>query len=234
MDFTKEEDYLATRLPVDRAMTLMADAYRSQKFYELEKDRVFGRSWVCVGYTSQVASPGDIFVTSVSDQPLIITRDKTEKIRGFYNVCRHRGSTLIDEDGNYDSIRCPYHSWRYSLDGSLLATPFCDGKKGSEEDCLSSSNQEETFNKADYPLFSVNVDVWGCFIFVNLSAHPIPLNEWLGDLPDRLIRYPLKDLGLTARKHYTLKANWKIVAENFTENYHLRWVHPRLGPIFQA
>ncbi|MGB0909657.1 MAG: aromatic ring-hydroxylating oxygenase subunit alpha [Nitrospirales bacterium] len=228
-DYTKEETYLATRLPVDRALTLISDAYRSREFYELEKDRIFSKSWVCVGYTSQVANPGDMFLTSVADQSLIITRDKTGKIHGFYNVCRHRGSTLIDEDGNYDSIRCPYHSWRYSLDGKLLATPFCNGKKGSEEDCLSGSNGESQFDKRDYPLFAVNVDVWGCFIFVNLNDHPIGLKEWLGDLPDRLKRYPLNDLGLVARKHYLLSANWKIVAENFTENYHLRWVHPKLA-----
>lgn len=229
IDFTREETYRATRLPVDRAVTLMADAYKSRTFYELEKDKVFGKSWVCVGYTSQVAKPGDVFLTSVADQPLMITKDKADVIRGFYNVCRHRGSRLIDEDGNYDSFRCPYHSWRYSLEGHLLATPFCNGTKGSEEDCLSYAGAANKFDKQDYPLFSVNVGVWGCFIFVNLTANPIPLKEWLGDLPDRLKRYPLKDLRMAARKHYTLKANWKIVAENFTENYHLRWVHPKLS-----
>ena len=228
IDFTKEETYQATRAPVDHAMTLIADAYKSKKFYELERDLVFAKSWVCVGYTSQIAKPGDIFLTSVADQPLIITKDKTDTIRGFYNVCRHRGSRLIDEDGHYDSIRCPYHSWSYSLDGNLLSTPFFHAEKGSEEYRLVYSTKEKNFNKKDYHLFSVNVDVWGCFIFVNLNANPIPLKEWLGDLPDRLKRYPLNDLGLVSRKHYTLKANWKIVAENFTENYHLRWVHPKL------
>lgn len=228
MDFTKEETYFATRPPFDRAMTLMADAYRSRKFFELERNLVFAKSWVCVGYTSQVPQPGDVFLTTVAAQPLIITRDNDDEIRGFYNVCRHRGSRLIDEDGNYESIRCPYHSWRYSLDGCLLSTPFFHAKNNSKVDSLDHSDEEKIFNKKDFPLFSVNVDVWGCFIFVNLNSDPIPLTEWLGDLPDRLKRYPLRDLGLVARKHYALKANWKIVAENFTENYHLRWVHPKL------
>ncbi len=225
-DFTKEETYFATRPPVERAMTLIADAYRSRRFYELEKDLVFGKSWVCVGYTSQVSNPGDTLVTSIADQPLFITKDTSNTIRGFYNVCRHRGSTLIQNDGHYDSIRCPYHSWRYSLEGKLVATPFCKNKQSSEEDCLSDTGG---FDRDDFPLFSVNVDVWGCFIFVNLDSRPMPLKEWLGDLPDRLKRYPLKELELATRKHYTLKANWKIVAENFTENYHLRWVHPKLS-----
>ena len=223
-DFTKEETYLATRLPIETAMTLMAEAYRSERFYELEADRVFGKSWVCVGYTSQLTNPGDLFVTSVADQPILLTKDKTSTIRGFYNVCRHRGSLLVDQDGNHNSIRCPYHSWTYSLEGHLLGTPYCKSKNGSEEDCLS----DKEFNKTDFPLFSINVEVWGCFIFVNLGTNPIPLKEWLGDLPERLQRYPLADLTLAGRKHYKLKANWKIVAENFTENYHLRWVHPKL------
>ena len=81
----------------------------------------------------------------------------------------------------------------------------------------------------DFGLVPVRVETWGVLLFACLDPETPPLTEWLGDLPDRLKRYPLKDLGLGARKQYTLQANWKIVAENFTENYHLQLVHPKLA-----
>ena len=132
--FTREETYRATRLPVDRATTLIPDAYRSPEFFEVERERVFAKSWVCVGYTAQAAAPGDTFLATVAGQPLIVTRDKGGRLRAFYNVCRHRGSQLCAEDGHRDLFRCPYHSWGYALDGRCLGTPYFKGLDVPERD----------------------------------------------------------------------------------------------------
>ena len=227
--YTQEETYKSTRLPVDQATTLLSDAYRSSTFFQIEQERMFRSGWVCVGYTSQVATPGDTFLTTVASQPLIITRDKLNVIHAFYNVCRHRGSRLVTKDDCYKVFRCPYHAWGYGLNGELLGTPYFEGLDVSQAEKEAYASQAKEFNKKDYPLLSAKVDCWGCFIFVNLDEKPtFSLREWLGDLPERLKRYPLDELALVARKHYTLEANWKIVAENFTEYYHLPWVHPEL------
>src|SRR5262249_17351557 len=122
--YTLEQTYRGSRLPVDSALTLTPDASRSAEDDSVERERVFGKSWVCVGYTAQVERPGDILVATVADQPILVTRDRERRLRAFYNVCRHRGSLLVQENGRHDVIRCPYHSWGYSLDGRLLGTPY--------------------------------------------------------------------------------------------------------------
>src|SRR5215472_6262486 len=90
--FTLEETYRATRLPVESAQTLNPEAYRSPDYEDAERRRVFSEGWVCVGYTMQLAEPGDVLVATVAGQPILVTRDKARKLHAFYNVCRHRGS----------------------------------------------------------------------------------------------------------------------------------------------
>ncbi|MBL9213846.1 MAG: aromatic ring-hydroxylating dioxygenase subunit alpha [Opitutaceae bacterium] len=228
-DYTSEETYRATRLPVTLASTIIPDAYRSAEFHHLEQERIWSGGWVCVGYVSQVAQPGDTFVTNIAGQSFLVTRDRGGGLRAFHNVCRHRGSQLVDKDGNYDVIRCPYHAWGYALDGKLLGTPYFKGLDvPPEQQAQFDMSEAKGFRKEDYPLLSVTVDAWGCFVFLNLSPRPTPLAEWLGDLPARLARYPLADLKLVRRQALTLKCNWKLIAENFMEYYHLPWVHPEL------
>lgn len=228
-DFTEEETYKATRLPVSLASTIIPEAYRSEEFYQVEQERIWRGGWICVGYTSQAAQVGDTFVAKYGEQSFLITRGKDGKLRGFHNVCRHRGSQLVCMDGNYSVIRCPYHAWGYALDGKLLGTPYFKGLDvPPEQQALFDMSEAKGFAKEDYPLLPVTVDCWGCFIFLNLSANPTPLLEWLGDLPQRLGRYPLHELKMVRRQELEIKCNWKLIAENFMEYYHLPWVHPEL------
>ncbi len=235
--YTREETYLATREPVSRARTLLPDAYRTQEFYDLEQDLVFRKGWVCVGYTSQVQEPGLAFLTQVGGQPLFLIRDREKRLHCFYNVCRHRGSRLISEDGKYSAIRCPYHSWTYSTAGCLQGTPYFKGLDLPEKDKkyydLPNANGNDLggFCKSDYGLLEAKVDTWGCFIFVNLDLDAGPLSEWLGDLPQRFPRHPLADLKLIKRKDYEVKANWKLIVENFIEYYHVPYIHPELNRV---
>jgi choline monooxygenase len=228
-DYRSEETYRATRLPVELATTLLPDAYRSARFHEVEQEQLFARGWVCVGYTSQVADPGQTFVATVAGQPLLITRDRTSGLHAFYNTCRHRGSLLRTEDGSCDVIRCPYHHWGYALDGRLLGAPYFKGLDiPDDQRAMFECNEARGFRKEDYGLLPVAVDSWGCFVFVNLAPNPRPLREWLGDLPERFARHPLRELQLVRRRPFTIGANWKLIAENFMEYYHLPWVHPEL------
>src|SRR5262249_52670222 len=132
--FTLEETYRGTRLPVDRAVTLNPEAYRSPDYYEIERRMVFAKGWVCVGYTAQLEQPGDTLVATGAGQPILLSRDRAGELHAFYNVCRHRGSMLVAEDGKYDVIRCPYHSWGYALDGRLLGAPYFEGLDLPEAD----------------------------------------------------------------------------------------------------
>jgi phenylpropionate dioxygenase-like ring-hydroxylating dioxygenase large terminal subunit len=230
--FTLEETYRSTRPPVDRAMTLNPDAYRSPDYYDVERQRVFSQGWVCVGYTAQLAEPGAALVATVAGQPILLTCDKAGKLHAFYNVCRHRGSMLVAENGRHDVIRCPYHSWGYALDGRLLGAPYFKGLDIPESERAAYELAEvKGFRKEDYGLLPVRVDTWGCFVFVNLDPEARPLEEWLGDLDRRLGHYPFRDLRLWRRQTIEVQANWKLIAENFMEYYHLPWVHPELNTV---
>jgi choline monooxygenase len=232
MDFTKEETYRRTRALVQVAHTLNPEAYRSSDYFEVEKQKVYGSSWVCVGYLSQLREPGDAITATVGGQPILVLRDRERRLRAFYNVCRHRGSQLVERSGNIEIIRCPYHAWGYSLDGKLLGTPYFRGLDVPEaERRYFDTSHVYDFKKEDYGLLPVAVDSWGCFVFVTLDAAARPLAQWLGDLPERYRRYPLAELEVYGRKLFTIAANWKLIAENFMEYYHLPWVHPELTTV---
>src|SRR5688572_12264379 len=126
-DYTAEQTYAATRLPVEQATTLIPSAYRCQDFYRLEQERVWAGGWVGVGYVDQVRDPGQILVAEVCGQSILIVRGTDGVLRGFHNVCRHRGSMLVAESCKRDVIRCPYHSWGYALDGKLIGAPYFKG-----------------------------------------------------------------------------------------------------------
>jgi choline monooxygenase len=231
-DFADPNLYSKTRLPVYEATTLIPDAYRSSEFFEFERKRLWSTSWVCVGYECQLKQPGDLLRGSVAGQQVLVVRNKQDQLRAFYNVCRHRAAELVTTDSAHCSvIRCPYHGWGYSLDGRLLGAPFFQGldiPASAAEIFRVRAEEQGKFCKEDYGLLPVQVDTWGGLVFCNLSSVSMPLRQWLGDLPERYCRHPLHELELVRRKQYEIKANWKLVAENFMEYYHLPTVHPEL------
>lgn len=231
-DYCAAQTYASSRLPVSEASTLIPDAYRDDRFYRTEIERLWSRSWVCVGYECQVKNAGDVLTAEVAGQSLLVVRDKQDRLHAFHNVCRHRGAKLVDEKTTRCSvIRCPYHSWGYGLDGTLLGAPYFQGldvPPGAAEQFRMRAEEAGKFCKKDYGLLSVPIDCWGGMLFVNLDGGAGPLSRWIGDLADRYARYPFDQLQLVRRKAYSIKANWKLVAENFMEYYHLPWVHPEL------
>lgn len=231
-DYINEETYKYTRAPVESAMTIIPDAFTNKTFYGIEQDKIFGNSWVNIGLTAQLQNQGDVIVADVAGQSIIVTRNKQGELRAFYNVCRHRGVKLLNNDCTAvrsNRIRCPYHSWAYDLDGKCLGTPLFEGSDiPPDQQGVFNMKGVAKFAKEDYPLFSVHADSWGFLIFVNLGENPMPLLDYLGDLPQRFANYKLEEWVIAREKEFIFEANYKLVAENFMEYYHLPWVHPEL------
>jgi Rieske 2Fe-2S family protein len=215
--------------------TLPVTSYRSEEVFAEECERIFWRAWFCAAREAAVPSPGDSLTIEVAGQSVLIVRDRSGGLRGYYNVCRHRGSQLSVDDGGPDSssepcrsgrskgsIVCPYHSWTYGLDGSLRAAPFL--------------NESDGLRQEDLSLHPVDVATWAGFVFVNLSpweASP-SLPDQLGGVDDRTRRYPLAELRSTRRIVYDVRANWKCIVDNFNECYHCGPVHPELCEVVPA
>jgi choline monooxygenase len=230
--FLREETYAATRLPVSLASTLIPDAYTSPEFFELEQRRVFGTSWVAVATGSQLAGPGDTFVTELGGQSLILVRTPAGALRAFHNVCRHRGARLLDPGPCQLKriIKCPYHSWAYDLDGRCLGTPLFDDDSHVPPDQRGIFDMADVarFDKGEHGLHRAAVAQWGPLVFANLDPDAPPLTEQLGDLPDRLSGYRMDEWRVARSRTYDIAANYKLIGENFMEYYHLPWVHPGL------
>ena len=229
--FTREETYARTRRPVSLAETLVPDAYTSDEFFALERERVFASAWVPVGCSAALRDPGDVLVTEAAGRSLFVVRKHDGVLRAFYNVCRHRGTQLIapDERRVKRFVRCPYHSWAYDLDGRCVGTPlFTDSGIPPDQQAAFDMSDIAAFDRADYGLLRVAVEAWGPLVFVNLDPEASPLSEHLGDLPERTAGYRLDEWELARTAEYTVAANYKLVAENFMEYYHLPWVHPGL------
>jgi Rieske 2Fe-2S family protein len=201
------------------AKTLPQRYFVSPEIFAQEQEKIFSTQWILVGHQSAIAQAGEYFISEVADESLIVVRDKRGEIRGFYNVCRHRGSRLIENRNGQLSaaIQCPYHAWTYALDGRLLGAPHMDDVPG--------------INKADYSLHPVNVALWEGFIFVNLADSPAPLEEWFAPLAGKFSRWNLAALRSAKRIEYDVRANWKLIFENYSECYHCLGVHPELSKI---
>ncbi|MDH3679941.1 MAG: aromatic ring-hydroxylating dioxygenase subunit alpha [Acidimicrobiia bacterium] len=228
--WTTEEAWIETRKPLDQTSGLPAECYTDADFFALESERVFARSWVCIGTVDELEGrpgPSDdgpdrraILARTVAGRSVIVTTDADDRSRGFHNACRHRGTALVDCDGSIGStIRCPYHRWAYALDGRLIATPRFDDVPLAD------------FDRADYPLHTVRIEAWGPLLFACLDDDVPPLADWLGDLPARLDGYQLGRWAVRDRATFTIDANWKLISENFQEYYHLPFVHPELAKV---
>jgi choline monooxygenase len=212
--------WAGTRVPLRQATGLDPSAYTSDDFFAAARAQLFKRAWVVVGNAAEVVDPGRMLVREVGDRSVVIIRGTDGELRGFYNSCRHRGTELAETDCNIaGTIRCPYHRWGYGLDGTLVSTPFFD------------EVPRDQFDRAEHALSPVRVDTWGVLLFVCLDANTPPLLDWLGDLPERMAGYRLDEWRVQEERTVEIKANWKLISENFQEYYHLTWVHPELSKV---
>ncbi len=200
------------------AKTLPQRYFVSPEVFAEEQASIFGTQWVCVGHQTQILNPGDFFLASVAGESLIVVRDQQRSVRAYYNVCRHRGTRMCEEpSGRSSTIQCPYHAWTYALDGRLLGAPSMDDAAG--------------FRKAEHSLIAANVSTWEGFIFVNLADEPISLDGWFAPLTGRFAQFNLANLRGGKRVEYDVRANWKLIFENYSECYHCPGVHPMLSKV---
>jgi phenylpropionate dioxygenase-like ring-hydroxylating dioxygenase large terminal subunit len=210
--------------------TLQRAFYLSDGIFRQEQERIFYHEWFCAGREADLPAAGDYQALDVAGESILVVRTRTGSLAAHYNVCRHRGSRLVPEHSRGSlggTIRCPYHSWTYSPEGQLRTAPFLEEQDG--------------LNKADLSLFPVAVESWGGFFFLNLTpadaaARSYPLAVQLDAVPERLCRYPLDQLRSGERLVYEVRANWKVILENYNECYHCGPVHPelcRLVPAFK-
>jgi Rieske 2Fe-2S family protein len=226
-----------TTTPTELMRTLPASAYRSPEHHAREIERIFHRGWFAVGRAERLGAAGDYLHVDVAGERVLVVRDRDGALRGFHDVCRHRGSRLVLEPpaGGADrpdgptgrfkgAIRCPYHAWTYGLDGALRNAPHLSESDGLRREQLG--------------LHPVAVDTWGGFLFVNLAtdaAGPRGGPSAIGAEPaERIANYPLADLRVGARISYDVDADWKVIVENYNECYHCGPVHPELCELVPA
>ena len=211
-------DIEETRRPFVEARPLPGPPYRDPRIFSAEIETLFLKMWLCVGHQSGLSSPGDYLMREVGDESVIVMRGDDGTIRAFHNVCRHRGTRLLDDAvGTVPAcISCPYHSWTYGLDGKLLTAPLMDEVEG--------------FDKTDYALCPVRCETWNGFVFISFDPDAVALVECFAGLPD-FSRFGMERLELGARHEYEIAANWKLVCENYGECYHCPTNHPQLNPV---
>ncbi|MEQ8666721.1 MAG: aromatic ring-hydroxylating dioxygenase subunit alpha [Rhodospirillales bacterium] len=199
--------------PVTAGQGLDPSAYCDPAIAERETAQLFRASWVGLGRADQIAKPGDYVTRDIAGASLILIRDRNGTPHAFANVCRHRGSRLLDGEGNCRLVRCPFHSWSYAPDGRLAVAPHMDEVDGFDA---------STHGLIEYPL----AERLG-FLFVSLGGDAGPVDDWLGDFDAVHAPWPLADMTTYRKRYLTVACNWKAFLDVFNEYYHLGSVHPR-------
>jgi glycine betaine catabolism A len=217
----------ATDTGIPLGISLPKASFTSEAEFRRERDAILFADWFCVGRAEGLPEPGDYLTADVAGESIVVVRGDDGALRGFYNLCRHRGSRLVPPEDCESaavspgatgcfagSIRCPYHAWTYGLDGTLRSAPFLPDLRN---------------HRAALSLHPVDIDTWGGFVFARLEPAAGPsLHETLGEIPARVAAYHLAGLRTGARLRYQVAANWKVVLENYNECYHCGPVHPEL------
>jgi phenylpropionate dioxygenase-like ring-hydroxylating dioxygenase large terminal subunit len=198
-------------VPFERARAMPKSVYTSAAFAKAEEEHIFAREWLCAGRAEALPNAGDYLTMIIAGEPVIILRDREGVLRGMSNVCRHRMSILLRGRGNVRSIVCPYHAWTYNLDGSLRGAPAMARNEG--------------FCKEDVKLPAVRVEEWQGWMMVTLNPDAPPVAERLAGV-DRLVGHlPMATYREVFREEFRWDTNWKVLAENFMESYHLPVCH---------
>ena len=200
---------------ISRAWSLPAPLYADAQIFDLEKERIFGRTWQVVGHAHQLANPGDYFTLELLGEPLLLVRGAHGELRGFYNVCRHRAGPPAEGCGSRKLFRCGYHGWTYDLEGKLISAPEFE--------------KVQEFDPASFTLAPVRAEEWFNLIFVNFDLNAAPLRESLGRMSEQAERFHFSGMKLFERRTYDMKCNWKTYVDNYLEGYHLPSVHPGLN-----
>ncbi|MBR8071614.1 Rieske 2Fe-2S domain-containing protein [Burkholderia cenocepacia] len=199
------------------ARAMPPGVYTSPEFLEREQQTLFRNEWLCMGRASALPNPGDYLTAEIAGQPIIVIRRDDGTLRAMSNVCLHRMSTLLEGRGNVRRIVCPYHAWNYSLDGDLRAAPMMDRQDG--------------FCKDSYKIPQVRCEIWQGWVYVTLNEEASPVAAQLKELDELIVNYDMASYVETFHEEHVWDTNWKILAENFMESYHLPMLHrATVGP----
>jgi Rieske 2Fe-2S family protein len=209
-------DVERTRLPLEEATQLPGAAFTEPDVFEWERANLFRRGWICAGHVDQVRERGAYLTLAAGGESVIVVGDDDGLPRAFLNTCRHRGARLlVAPEGTTRRLQCPYHAWSYGFDGTLKNAPFTDGLAG--------------FDRACFGLHPVRLAVVEGLVLLDLSGEAPPPQAHVGDLAASLAAYRLSELRRAARVVYDVEANWKAIAENYSECLHCPGVHPELN-----
>ena len=198
-------------VPFERARAMPPSVYTSEGFLQAELENIFRKDWFCVGRIDAFKEPGEYATLDLAGEPIIVLRDREGALRAMSNVCRHRMSTLLEGRGRAKSIVCPYHAWTYNLDGSLRGAPAMTLNEG--------------FCRDAYKLPKVRCEEWLGWVFVCLNEDAPPLAEALQGVEVHVGDYGMDNYVETFFETHVWNTNWKVLAENFMESYHLPVCH---------
>lgn len=197
--------------PFEKAVAMPTSVYTSEEFASLECEKIFKKEWFCAGRADQLENPGDYLTLELAGQPIIVLRDQAHDLIGLSNVCLHRMSTLLHGSGNTKTIVCPYHAWTYNLDGTLRGAP--------------AMGRNESFCKDQMKLPKVRCEEWLGWIFITLNEELAPAATLFNDIDELIADYDLAAYKQTFTETFLWNTNWKVLAENFMESYHLPVCH---------
>jgi Rieske 2Fe-2S family protein len=209
----------AVRREYRGASLLPARTYHDEAILDWEREHIVRSDWVLAARVEDVPEPGSFRLLELDGEQLLIVRGRDDVIRAFYNVCRHRGTAVEEREcGKAVRFQCPYHAWIYDLDGKLIRAKHTEDL--------------EDFSFDTFGLHAIHSATWQGFVFLNLSDGPVaPLEDQLGDLVDHFARFDFSTLRSARRIDYDVAANWKFIAENYSECYHCPGVHPQLNKL---
>jgi phenylpropionate dioxygenase-like ring-hydroxylating dioxygenase large terminal subunit len=200
--------------------SLPQDFYASEAVFKADFDTVISQKWIVAGHVSRIPNKGDYFLFKIGGEQIIVIRENADSVRAFFNVCRHRGSTICQaESGNAPRLVCPYHAWTFGLDGRLISARL----------------MPEDFDKAANGLHACHIRVFYGLIFINMSeGDPVDFDATFGDMGPILDYHGIADARVAHSGSYPTTANWKLVVENFFECYHCVPSHPEFCSMHAA
>jgi phenylpropionate dioxygenase-like ring-hydroxylating dioxygenase large terminal subunit len=196
---------------------LPAGRYTDPRFFELEKQYVWRKSWLFAAHLDELPEPGCFRLWENAGQPVLLVHAEDGAINAFYNTCSHRGAPIVTEQsgrrpGKHPRLVCRYHAWTYDTQGRLLAVRDPEDFRGLEFSCRG--------------LKRIRCERFGKLIWVNFDENAVTLREWLGPVADEWREFQFDQCRLAARHSWVLNCNWKIAMEANTEVYHVRSIHP--------
>ncbi len=204
-------------VPIARSETIPSSWYTDPRQLWIENKAIFSKEWQLVGHESQFPAAGSSSCVTIAGNPIIVLRTESGELRAYFNVCKHRGGPLSVKQGTKSMLQCQYHGWTYSSDGSLRGVPHF--------------NYVELFDKKDFGLRPVRLEVWQGLIFVNMDDKADTLSSKMQGISERIAPIDIAEMRYHTRTVDIINCNWKVYADNFLEGYHIPIVHPELAKL---